>query len=119
MYRPHLLHTANAELIDAQDRASEPLFVAMRQLAARDSSIEPVSAAVAAWSVVHGFATLWLNGDLPPSAGTDPEAAVRVAAGYLFRAGAQSGRRSTRLADQTAAPLFDTLSPHDYHSRPA
>ena len=91
MYRPHLLHTANAELIDAQDRASEPLFVAMRQLAARDSSIEPVSAAVAAWSVVHGFATLWLNGDLPPSAGTDPEAAVRVAAGYLFRPGAQSG----------------------------
>jgi hypothetical protein len=85
-----MLHTTSAELIDAQDRASEPLFVAMRQLASRDPSIEPVSAAVAAWSVVHGFATPCLNGDFPPSAGTDPEAAVRVAAGYLFRPGGES-----------------------------
>lgn len=90
MYRPHLLHTEEPELVQAQEAASRPLFVAMRTLAAHDPSIEPVTAAVAAWSIVHGFATLWINGDLPPSTGSDPEAAIRVAAGYLFRSDPRS-----------------------------
>jgi len=88
MYRPHLLHTNDPKLLDAQDAASRPLFVAMRHLADLDPSIEPITAAIAAWSIVHGFATLWLNGDVPLTAGSDPEAAIRVAAGYLFRPGA-------------------------------
>jgi hypothetical protein len=32
-------------------------------------------AGVAAWSLVHGFATLWLNGALPARLGNDPKAA--------------------------------------------
>jgi AcrR family transcriptional regulator len=87
MYRPHLLHTEDPELIGAQAAASRPLFVAMDRLAQLDSSIEPATAAIAAWSIVHGFATLWLNGDLPPTEGRDPEAAIRGAAAYLFRPG--------------------------------
>ena len=85
MYRPHLLRIDDPDLLEAQEAASRPLFTAMRHLASRDPSVEPVSAAVAAWSIVHGFATLWLNGDLPPTVGRDPEAAIRVAAAYLFR----------------------------------
>lgn len=85
MYRPDLLRTNDAGLMDAQQASYAPLFTAMDDLASRDPSIEPVSAAVAAWSVVHGFATLWLNHNFPPTAGSDPEAAVRMAAGYLFR----------------------------------
>jgi len=87
MYRPHLLHADDAELIDAQAAASRPLFVAMDHLARLDPSIDPRTAAVAAWSIVHGFATLWLNGDLPSTKGRDPEAEIRAAAAYLFRPG--------------------------------
>ena len=49
---------------------------------------------MAAWSIVHGFATLWLNGALPPELGDDPEAAARAVAGLLFgdRAGGGTAR---------------------------
>lgn len=91
MYRPHLLHTEDAALTEAQAAASRPLFVAMDHLAELDPSIEPAMAAVAAWSIVHGFATLWLNGDLPAHAGRDPEGEIRAAAAYLFRPGRPAG----------------------------
>jgi Tetracyclin repressor-like, C-terminal domain len=39
---------------------------------------------VAAWSLVHGLVTLWLNGNLPPQLGDDPEQLVREVARYLF-----------------------------------
>jgi AcrR family transcriptional regulator len=91
MYRPHLLHTDDPELIEAQAAASRPLFVAMDQLATLDPSIEPATAAIAAWSIVHGFATLWLNGDLPTTERRDPESAIRSAAAYLFRPGRSPG----------------------------
>jgi hypothetical protein len=31
---------------------------------------DDLRAAVAAWSLVHGLATLWLDGNLPPSLAT-------------------------------------------------
>src|SRR5215468_6558766 len=37
-----------------------------------------LAAGVAAWSLVHGIATLWLNGSLPPQLGHDPEEITRV-----------------------------------------
>ncbi|MGC1213590.1 MAG: WHG domain-containing protein, partial [Micromonospora sp.] len=40
--------------------------------------------ALAAWSIVHGFATLWLAGALPPTTGRDPEAAARAVIRRLF-----------------------------------
>jgi hypothetical protein len=40
---------------------------------------------VAAWSLVHGFATLWLTGALPASLGDDESAAARGVARVLFR----------------------------------
>ena len=43
-----------------------------------------VRAAVAAWSLVHGLATLWLNHNLPPQLGEDPEQLTREVARYLF-----------------------------------
>lgn len=91
MYRPHLLHTEDPGLTDAQAAASRPLFVAMDHLAELDPSVEPATAAIAAWSIVHGFATLWLNGDIPPTDGHDPEAAIRAAAAYLFRPSPRNG----------------------------
>ncbi len=97
MYRPHLLHAADPGLLEAQAAASRPLFVAMGDLAERDPTIEPATAAVAAWSIVHGFATLWLNGDLVQTTGSDPEAAIRAAAGYLFRPGSHGDSVTNEL----------------------
>jgi hypothetical protein len=42
-------------------------------------------AGAAAWSLVHGFATLWLNQVLPPSLREDPDDAARSVARLLFR----------------------------------
>ena len=41
-------------------------------------------AGLAAWSIVHGFATLWLCGALPPDVGDDPETAGRAVIRRLF-----------------------------------
>src|SRR5258708_5176724 len=42
-----------------------------------------LAAGVAAWSIVHGLATLWLNGNLPAQLGDDPEQITRVVAVHL------------------------------------
>ena len=43
-------------------------------------------AATAAWALVHGIATLWLQGSLrdEPGGPIDPEALTRAAARHLF-----------------------------------
>jgi AcrR family transcriptional regulator len=94
MYRPHLLHANDPDLIAAQAAASQPLVIAMKHLGDLDPTIEPATAAIAAWSIVHGFATLWLNGDLQSIEGGDPEAAIRAAAAYLFRPAGHPPRAS-------------------------
>jgi hypothetical protein len=84
MYRPDLF------------RADDPAFRAAREASARrlygpleagttDPSFDPLHAGVAAWSLVHGLASLWLNGNLPPALGSDPDAVAREVASYLFR----------------------------------
>jgi hypothetical protein len=46
---------------------------------------DPAGAALAAWSLVHGFATLWLNGAVnTQTAGDDPMAAAHRIARMLF-----------------------------------
>jgi AcrR family transcriptional regulator len=85
MYRPHLLNAGDPDLVAAQVRATGPLFEAMIGVGGDHPSFDPAAAAVAAWSLVHGFATLWLDGDLPVTLGSDPEAAVRLVAAHLFR----------------------------------
>jgi hypothetical protein len=42
-----------------------------------------VLAAERAWSLVHGLATLWLNGNLPEALGHDPEEIIRIVAPHL------------------------------------
>jgi hypothetical protein len=64
---------------------------------------------VAAWSIVHGLATLWLNGNLPAQLGDDPEEITRVVAAHLdpprrdpALAGRQPGKAvGGRIADST------------------
>jgi hypothetical protein len=35
---------------------------------------------IAAWALMHGVATLWLNGNMPEALGDDPEAIARLVA---------------------------------------
>jgi AcrR family transcriptional regulator len=60
MFRPEFL------------RADDPAFQAAELAAAQHVFAErSIDDAVAAWSIVHGFATLWLQRALPPALGDD------------------------------------------------
>jgi AcrR family transcriptional regulator len=77
MYRPELYHRDDAGLVKARAAAAARLYgtgVVDR---------ERIAAGVAAWSIVHGLATLWLNGNIPAQLGDDPEEITRVVAAHL------------------------------------
>jgi AcrR family transcriptional regulator len=75
MFRPELLRGDDPGLARAGHTAYQPLLEAVQALR---PDLDPDApdhqhAAVGAWSQVHGFATLWLAGDLDAQlAGADP-----------------------------------------------
>jgi AcrR family transcriptional regulator len=77
MYRPELYHRDDAQLGRARAAAAELLY------GTGEIDRERIAYGVAAWSIVHGLATLWLNGNLPAQLGDDPEAITRVVAAHL------------------------------------
>jgi AcrR family transcriptional regulator len=77
MFRPELVRTGDRELRDAQLASGRVLYGTTRAAKAQ------VVAGVAAWSIVHGLATLWLNGNLPAQLGDDPEEITRLVAAHL------------------------------------
>lgn len=82
MYQPDLVHRDDAELAAARSEARAQLYPGASRTAGVEES--DLSAGLAAWSLVHGLATLWLNGALPVEIGEDPEEAARRLAGHLF-----------------------------------
>lgn len=83
MFRPELYRTDDPDLVRARDAARSLLYPPAADLADSPDGDE-VRAGVAAWSLVHGLATLWLNRNLPPQLGDDPEQVTREVARYLF-----------------------------------
>jgi AcrR family transcriptional regulator len=83
MFRPELYRTDDPDLVRARDAARSLLYPPAAAVADSPDGDE-VRAAVAAWSLVHGLATLWLNQNLPPQLGADPEQITREVARYLF-----------------------------------
>src|SRR6516225_2692723 len=77
MYRPELYRPDDAEVREARAGAAVFLYGTTSPGAGQ------LAAGAAAWSLVHGLATLWLNGNLPPQLGTDPEEITRRIARYL------------------------------------
>ncbi len=77
MYRPELYHRDDAELARARADAAALLY------GSGVPDTESLSQGVAAWAIVHGLATLWLNGNLPPQLGDDPVQITRVVAARL------------------------------------
>ncbi len=77
MYRPDLHHLDDPDLRTAKAAAALSLYGTTR------ADAKQLAAGVAAWSLVHGLATLWLNGNLPRQLGNDPEHITRVVAAHL------------------------------------
>jgi AcrR family transcriptional regulator len=85
MFRPELYHADTPAVRTAQDRAGQMLYGGVASLPEGQPGPDPILAGAAAWSLVHGFATLWLNGALPPRLREDPDDAARSVARLLFR----------------------------------
>lgn len=85
MYRPDLYHLDDPAVVAARKRAGEALYAGVATAQRPPSEVDTQVAGVAAWSLVHGFASLWLHGSLPAEFRGDPEAAARAVAGVLFR----------------------------------
>jgi AcrR family transcriptional regulator len=84
MFRPELYRNDDPELVQAREQARTLLYPPAAEVANSPSGRGDVRAGVAAWSLVHGLATLWLNQNLPPQLGDDPEQITRDVARYLF-----------------------------------
>ncbi|WP_435203948.1 TetR/AcrR family transcriptional regulator [Micromonospora sp. bgisy143] len=74
MFRPELHRPDDPELTAARERAGSAL---RSGVAARAASGDIGRDSLAAWSIAHGFATLWLSGALPDRIGDDPRKAAR------------------------------------------
>jgi AcrR family transcriptional regulator len=77
MYRPELYRPDDAEVREARAAAAVFLY------GTATPDVRRLAAGAAAWSLVHGLATLWLNGNLPEALGHDPEEITRLVARYL------------------------------------
>ena len=77
MYRPELYHPQDPALLEARAAAATQLY--------RSDQPDPdrMATGIAAWALMHGVATLWLNGNMPPPLGDDPEAIARLVAAHL------------------------------------
>jgi AcrR family transcriptional regulator len=84
MFRPELYHPDDPELVQAREQARALLYPPAAEAATSPDGRDDLRAGVAAWSLVHGLATLWLNQNLPPQLGDDPEQLTREVAHYLF-----------------------------------
>jgi AcrR family transcriptional regulator len=77
MYQLGLYDPGDADLVAAKAETAAILY------GSTDASDDQIAAGVAAWSIVHGLATLWRNGNLPARLGTDPLEVTRVVARHL------------------------------------
>jgi AcrR family transcriptional regulator len=93
VYRPDLYHADDPELLDAQRRTGEIFRAGLATLSPEQAGPDTAIAGIAAWSLVHGFSLLWLNGLVEADAGDSPEAIARATAALLFREPAATPRR--------------------------
>lgn len=82
MFQPSLLRFDAPELVVARQRAGQALRDALAD--PRVPADDQENARLAAWSIVHGFATLWLAGALPAELGDDAPAAAAGVIRLLF-----------------------------------
>lgn len=85
MYRPDLYHSDAVELVAARRRAADLLRRAVGGLGADAGGGDTDLAVLAAWSLAHGFATLWRGGNIDHLVGgAGPAEAFREVASTAF-----------------------------------
>lgn len=82
MFDKSLYDAGDPELIAAETAAGAELAAGVGTLDDPRAKDDPGAAALAAWSLVHGFSLLWLNEAVDTS--VDPMVTVRRVAGMLF-----------------------------------
>lgn len=96
MFRLELLDERDPDFVRASDRAYGPL-VATVERAAREGylrDVDPMAVAAAAWSLVHGLASLWLSGRMQQRTGARDAGRLTASVAKLFVDGVmrQGGR---------------------------
>jgi len=84
MFRPDTYHRDDPAVTAARERAGQALTTGVHTRTARTGRQAQLTG-IAAWSLMHGFATLWLTGALPESLGEDLTATSRDVAKILFQ----------------------------------
>ncbi|MGH3560972.1 MAG: TetR/AcrR family transcriptional regulator [Mycobacterium sp.] len=85
MFDKSLLDTSDSELVTAEAAAGAELSRGVATLSDPGAQADPAGAELAAWSLVHGFAMLWLNDAVNPRVkATDPMRTVERIATMLF-----------------------------------
>lgn len=84
MYRPDLYRADDPVLQVAREQARGALYAGISSLTEQQTGPDTRLASVAAWSLVHGFATLCLGGALPDHLAHHPGAATLAIADLLF-----------------------------------
>ena len=84
MFRPDLYHTDDPAVRDARAAARASLHGGLALLCGTGRAGDPGVAALAAWSMMHGLATLWLSGSLPDPPSDDPRELARAIGLVLF-----------------------------------
>jgi AcrR family transcriptional regulator len=82
MFDKSLYDAADQGLVVAETAAGAELAAGVRTLDDPRANDDPQAAALAAWSLVHGFSLLWLNKAIDND--TDPIATVHRVAGMLY-----------------------------------
>jgi AcrR family transcriptional regulator len=77
MYQPGLYEPTDPGVQAGKHETAALLY------GSRNATREQLVAGAAAWSIVHGFVTLWRNGNLPRRIGNDPERLAREVALHL------------------------------------
>jgi AcrR family transcriptional regulator len=82
MFDKSLYDATDPDLVAAETAAGTELAAGVGTLDDARARDDPQAAALAAWSLVHGFSLLWLNKAIDND--TDPMATVHRVAGMLF-----------------------------------
>ncbi|OBJ50353.1 TetR/AcrR family transcriptional regulator [Mycobacterium sp. 1423905.2] len=87
MFNKTLVDGSDAALVAAEAAAGAELARGVATLRDPNAQADPAGAQLAAWSLVHGFSTLWLNDAVNPQVrASDPMATVARLAAMLFDA---------------------------------
>ncbi|MBV8927645.1 MAG: WHG domain-containing protein, partial [Mycobacteriaceae bacterium] len=85
MFDRSLVNPDDSQLVAARAAAGAELSHGVGTLDDAQAKSDPAAAEMAAWSLVHGFAMLWLNDAVPRDVGdTDPMGTVERIARMLF-----------------------------------